>query len=217
MRSKKLVLAGKGLWLTGVAVPLAIGALALSLTVVAILVSKWFDAAAWGLITALSLRLAWRGISYTRSPLSTARRDFIAAALTLIPGDTYLARDAHRIFSRHRLAWWLPVLCLSRRDEDEFEQVIREGSAIVGTTEYRIIPGYAPVIARSDADSIALAGSEVIFKEPPRRSRRAALAGLARTFRLPPSSLYASPEELREVTAQIRAAERLGPPKDRDA
>lgn len=172
----------RALWLGSAAVAMAAGS---------VLARGWLNAATGGALALAALLYAWQRIRSARSPLGMARSGFIAAALALAPGEIYLSRDAHLIFRRDRIARWLPFLQIIRFSEDDFEQLCREGSAIIGAVSYRVILGTAKVVIRNDADRPFFAAAKGYAK-----------AALARP-------LHAGPEELRELTEQIAAAENL--------
>jgi hypothetical protein len=150
--------------------------------------------AAWQVWLQVRLRFSARG---------RAHRDFRSAALRLSRHDVWLCRDHELVFSRcDRRVAGIRVLIVSTYRKDDFAAIAREGSAPVAVHTYRLTPIHLRVLRRADVEKYTMTGEQT--------SQPGTLwSGLPGDLRqIGAQAIYAAPDELHELAAQIRAAER---------
>jgi hypothetical protein len=144
----------------------------------------------------LQARLRW-------SALGHAHRDFRAAARTLDTSHLWLSRDQGTVFSlSHRRVAGLRIVMLSRYRRDDFDAIVRAGSAPLAIQSYRLSPVHLRVLRRFDLQTFTTTWE--------RTDRVGTLWSGIRSYlrQFITRMVFADVAELNDVAAQIRSAER---------
>jgi hypothetical protein len=143
-----------------------------------------------------------------------SRVEMTHAMRRLPKGVLCLARDEHVVLLRGRMyALILPVVTLMRLAEDDVEEFSRTGAGALVATTFKVSPLHLWVIEQTGGSTFTEddAGEIAVVPEAPRSRTERARGEITVLRMLGRGALYAQCADLRELTAQIRAAEPLGP------
>ncbi len=170
--------------------------------------------AAAGILGAFTVLFAWLACRHLRRMVSgdwwQARRGLNRALKRVTPKVAYLARDDHVfLYRKNERVLGVPFIMLTRIPEDDAQDFLEDGHGIVTAETLKLSPVHLRVISQaSGANLVTTADDEVEVSPEAPRSRWERLRGQATILRmLRRGVLYASPAELRALTAQILAAE----------
>lgn len=171
-------------------------------------------AAVLGAITALLAWLACRRVRrLVTGSLWHARHDLNRALKHMRLRTAYLVRDDHVFLYRNTMrVAGVPFIVLTRLAEDDAQDFFEAGEGIVTGETFKVSPVHLRVIAQATGTKLVTTADDDIEISPEApRSRKERLRGNATILdMLRRGVLYASPDELRALTAQILAGE--GPP-----
>ncbi len=163
---------------------------------------------------AVTVALTWLACRHLRRMVSgdwwQARRGLNRALKHMAPTTAYLARDDHVfLYRKNERVLGVPFIMLTRIPEDDAQDFLEDGHGIVTAETLKLSPVHLRVITQTGGNDLVTTedGEARIVPEAPRSRRERARGNVTVLRMLRHGALYASPAELRALTAQILAAE----------